>query len=94
MRAITHTEQDRGRDVTSTQLLVDGHDVTRSDAIAQARQWLAAEAGMTPAAAEDATVDGPGRVGRAWWLDDARGFGQEHHDGAAPVTVVHVDGAR
>lgn len=67
--------------------MIDGHDVPRAEALAQVRAALI-EAGMSAADADEATVDRPGLVARAWWAGD--GFVQEHHDGAEPVTVVNI----
>lgn len=32
-------------------------------------------------------------ITEAWWGGDEIGFCQAHHDGARPVTVIHVAGA-
>ncbi len=71
-------------------LIVDGHDVRRADVLAQAADFLIG-LGVSVHDVEDRLIDRPGLIARAWWGGDERGFVQEHHDGAEPVTVVNVD---
>jgi hypothetical protein len=68
-------------------LLLDGHDTTPSRAREAAQAWLLSR-GVDAFDAEAATEQAP--CGRAWWCGDDIGFGQAHHDGAQPVTVVHL----
>lgn len=67
-------------------LLLPGHATTPSAARTAAREWLLA-AGVTAWDAEAGTEGA--HVVRAWWGGE-RGFVQEHHDQAEPVTVVHL----
>lgn len=80
------------RNLDGNALMTDGH-VARADAIAQAREFMLA-AGMDEIAVDDLLVDRPHLIGRAWWSEDPGHFVQERHDGAQPVTVVHVEVSR
>jgi hypothetical protein len=79
-------ESDAGRVV----LVADGH-TSRRQVLADAAEFLTAELGWDEIRVEDALVDRHGLIARAWILADGETFGQEHHDGAMPVSVVHVD---
>jgi hypothetical protein len=69
--------------------LFTGHDTPRADVLEQVRHLLVA-AGTHPLDAEAQTVDRVGLVTRTWWGGDDRGFVQEHHEGATPVTIVNI----
>jgi hypothetical protein len=71
-------------------LVEDGHG-GRTAIIAAASTYFIGELGWDPVRVEDALIDRPGLIARAWMLPDGVTFGQEHHDGAAAVSVVHVD---
>jgi len=74
---------------TGAGLVYDGQDNPRADLLAAALAYLL-EHGMHRVDAEDMCVDRRGLIVRAWWGGEERGLVQEHHDGAQPVTVVHV----
>jgi hypothetical protein len=67
-------------------LRIDGHELTRAQAVEQARGWLVAN-GVDAWDAEGMVTEGC--VVRAWW-DQARGFVQEGMNGAQPVIAVNV----
>lgn len=68
-------------------LMFPGHIASQSTARTAARDWLLAH-GVSEWDAEQATETA--HCGRAWWAGPEVGFGQEHHDGVEPVTVVHL----
>lgn len=74
------------REIDSHGLMVDGHDTSRADVLAQARQFLLDAGGHHLEVDERLAT---ARVSRTWWTKKA-GFVQEGHPGAAPVTVVSV----
>lgn len=82
------------REIPDHGLMFDGHDTPRADLLAAARAHLLGR-GMHPLDTDDTLANGPGLTARAWWGGDEVGFVQSHHEGAQPVTVVHVTaGAR
>lgn len=83
------------RELPDHGLMLDGHDISRADALAAARTYLEV-AGVSSFDAEAATIDHRGAVRQAWWGGDELGFVcapnalNEHHN-PQPVTVVHVE---
>lgn len=72
-------------------LVYAGQEAARSDVLAAARAHLIA-AGAHHLDVDDALVDQPGLVLRAWWGGEGVGFVGEEHPDAQPVTVVNIPG--
>lgn len=72
-------------------LVYEGHDQSRTQALAAARAHLLSQ--QVPAFdIDEALVDRQGLVVQAWWGGDAVGFVGEGYPNAQPVTVVNLPG--
>lgn len=67
-------------------IVLDGHDVTRDQAVTAASEHLA---GVDDLVLADLLAR-PGLIVRAWWAGEDVGFVQPEHPDARPVTVVNV----
>jgi hypothetical protein len=70
-------------------LMFDGHGLDRADLLAQAREYMLGN-GWDPFDADEYLIPRRKLLAQAWFGSEARGFVQEHHDDARPVTMVHV----
>jgi len=70
--------------------MADGHDLNVDELMTSAiAEHRAAARPMNATAFQLNRLN----IAEAWWGGDEIGFCQEHHDGAQPVTVIHVPGA-
>lgn len=67
-------------------LLLDGHTIPPAEAVTEAEAWLRGR-GVDEWAIYEAR---PGFEPRRAWWDAALGFVGDQHEGAVPVTVIHL----